>query len=157
MSAEPRIPAPTIRVMRADDLQRIAQIEQDAYPFPWSEGIFRDCLRVGYCCVVLEGEDGVQGYGIMSVAADEAHLLNICIRPDLQRCGLGSDLLDWLLDKAREGGAERILLEVRPTNRAALALYKKNGFEAVGLRRGYYRSDQRREDAVVLALPLTPP
>ena len=128
MSAQPGIPLPTLRAMRADDLSRIADIEMVAYEFPWTEGIFRDCLRVGYRCVVLEGDGELYGYGVMSVAAGEAHLLNLCVRPDRQRFGLGSDLLRYFLGKAKEADAGRIFLEVRQTNLAALALYNRAGF-----------------------------
>jgi ribosomal-protein-alanine N-acetyltransferase len=154
MSAQPRIPLPVLRAMRADDLSGIADIELLVYEFPWTEGIFRDCLRVGYCCVVLEGDDELHGYGVMSVAAGEAHLLNLCVHPDRQRFGLGSDLLRYFLGKAREADAGRIFLEVRQTNQAALALYNRAGFKAVGLRRNYYRAPEGREDAIVLSLSI---
>jgi ribosomal-protein-alanine N-acetyltransferase len=91
----------------------------------------------------------------MSLAADEAHLLNLCVRPTLQRRGLGADLLDWLLDRARAGGAREIFLEVRPSNIPAARLYARAGFRRIGLRRNYYRADNGREDAVVLAKELT--
>jgi ribosomal-protein-alanine N-acetyltransferase len=154
MSAEPRIPLTTLRAMRAGDLAGVTRIETLAYEFPWTEGIFRDCLRVGYCCVVLEGDDRLNGYGVMSVAAREAHLLNLCVHPDNQRFGLGSDLLRFFLGRARAQDAQRIYLEVRQTNQAALALYNRAGFKAVGLRRNYYRAPEGREDAIVLSLPI---
>ena len=101
MSARLITRAPELRLMRAADLSTVAGMERAAYEYPWTEGIFRDCLRVGYHCLVLEGDGGsVQGYAIMSVAADEAHLLNLCIRSDRRRCGLGRDLLRQLLADA---------------------------------------------------------
>lgn len=151
MIARPAIPTPRVRRMTADDLDTVAGMELQAYEFPWSRSVFRDCLRVGYCCVVLEGDSGLQGYGVMAAAAGEAHLLNLCIRADVRRCGLGRDLLAWLLARAREAGAERIFLEVRPSNLGALALYESEGFERVGVRRGYYRAHGGREDAIVFA------
>jgi len=151
MSAEPRIPLTTLRAMRAEDLAGVTRIETMVYEFPWTEGIFRDCLRVGYCCVVLEGNDELSGYGVMSVAAGEAHLLNLCVHPNHQRFGLGSDLLRFFLGQAKAADAERIFLEVRQTNQAALALYNRAGFKAVGLRRNYYRAPDGREDAIVLS------
>ena len=156
MSAEPRIPRPALRAMRADDLENIARIETLAYEFPWTEGIFRDCLRVGYCCVVLEGAGELHGYGVMSMAAGEAHLLNLCVHPDHQRCGLGSDLLRTFLATARAADCKRIFLEVRKTNHAALALYNRAGFKIAGLRRNYYRAVNGREDAIVLSLSINP-
>lgn len=157
MSAEPRITPPTLRVMRSDDVQQVADIETSTYEFPWTIGIFRDCLRVGYCCVVLEDDESLLGYAVMSVSAGEAHLLNLCIRPDRQRCGLGRDMLDFMLKRARESEAERIFLEVRESNLAALALYNASGFKAIGLRRNYYRAQEGREDAIVLSLSLKQP
>ena len=156
MSAEPRIPQPALRAMRADDLENVARIETLVYEFPWTEGIFRDCLRVGYYCVVLEGNEKLHGYGVMSMAAGEAHLLNLCVHPDHQRCGLGSDLLHKFLMTARAADCKRIFLEVRKTNHAALALYNRAGFQVAGLRRNYYRAVDGREDAIVLSLNIDP-
>ena len=102
----------------------------------------------------LEGDDELYGYGVMSVAAGEAHLLNLCVHTDRQRFGLGSDLLRYFLGKAKEADAERIFLEVRQTNHAALALYNRAGFKAAGLRRNYYRAPEGREDAIVLSLAI---
>lgn len=136
--------------MRAADLPEVVGIEASVYDFPWTAGIFRDCLRVGYCCVVLEGNAALRGYAVMSVAASEAHLLNICIHPDWQRCGLGRELLGWLMAEAKLAGAERMFLEVRPSNDAALALYQTEGFRRIGTRRAYYRAAIGREDAAVL-------
>jgi len=146
---------PELRRMRAADIPAVAELERVAYEFPWTEGIFRDCLRVGYDCRVLEGDGGaLQGYVILSVAAGEAHLLNICVHPDRRRCGLGRDMLRHALAEARMAGAERIFLEVRPSNEAALAMYDAEGFVHVGHRPRYYRSRAGREDAVVLAREL---
>lgn len=141
--------------MRAEDVPVVADIERAAYEFPWTDGIFRDCLRVGYHCRVLEGDGGViQGYVILSVAAAEAHLLNLCVHPDRRRCGLGRDMLHYALTEARIAGAQRMFLEVRPSNRAAIALYEQAGFVIIGRRPRYYRSRDGREDAVVLAKDL---
>lgn len=150
MSARLESPRLPLRPMRVADLGEIVGIESTVYDFPWTMGIFRDCLRVGYRCVVLEGNAALRGYAVMSVAADEAHLLNICIHPDWQRCGLGRELLSWLTNEALVLGAHRMFLEVRPTNGAALALYLGEGFRRIGIRRDYYRAAAGRENAVVL-------
>jgi ribosomal-protein-alanine N-acetyltransferase len=155
MSARPETPSLPVRPMRAADLTAVAALEAAVYAFPWTVGIFRDCLRAGYHCVVLQGNAALRGYGVMSVAADEAHLLNICIHPDWQRCGLGRELLNWLMTQASILGACRMYLEVRPSNRPALALYLKEGFRHIGLRSRYYRAADGREDAVVLERRLT--
>lgn len=143
-----------IRPMRAGDVPAVVLIERAAYQFPWSEGIFRDCLRVGYVCrVAVDGED-VVGYGVMSVGAGEAHVLNLCIAEG-QRCrGLGRQLLRSLLECAFAAGAAEAFLEVRPTNTTAIRLYLALGFEQVGMRRGYYQAVNGREDAAVLKLAL---
>ena len=141
---------PVIRDMQHSDVSVITEIETRTYPYPWSATIFRDCLLAGYTSAVLERAGEIVGYAIMSVAAAEAHLLNLCVTPDFRRSGLGKTLLEFLLDQARALGAERIYLEVRPTNQAALGLYHNAGFVELGLRKGYYRAEMGREDAVVL-------
>ena len=151
MSAVLEQPAVRVRPMTEADLVTVMAIERAAYEFPWTEGIFRDCLRVGYCCWVLEEAGVLRGYGIMSVGGGEAHLLNLCIAPEVQRRGLGRRLLRHLLALARYHGASTVLLEVRKSNRRALRLYRGMGFREIGLRRDYYPAAQGREDALVLA------
>ena len=136
------------------DLKAVARIEQAAYQYPWSHGIFRDCLLAGYQCLALEADGLVTGYGVMSVAAGEAHILNLCVHPSSQRLGYGRRLLNELLYKSEKLNAERVFLEVRPSNAAALSLYETSGFERVGVRPSYYQADYGREDAVVLARTL---
>jgi ribosomal-protein-alanine N-acetyltransferase len=150
MSAELKPVAAVIRDMRQADLTTVATIEQAAYEFPWSPGIFRDCLLAGYVSVVLEHGGKVIGYGIMSVAAGEAHLLNLALSESARRMGNGRRLLEHLMELARRAGAEGMYLEVRPSNVRALALYERQGFEVLGRRRGYYRARGGTEDAVVL-------
>jgi ribosomal-protein-alanine N-acetyltransferase len=140
-----------LREMRQADLAQVAAIEREAYEYPWSPGIFRDCLLAGYTSIVAEHEGDVIGYAIMSVAAGEAHLLNLCVANKLRRNGHGRQLLAAVMHRARHAGAERIHLEVRPSNAAALALYAATGFEQIGLRRAYYRAPAGSEDAVLLA------
>ena len=147
-------PLLSMRPMQDADVVEVMVLERLAYPFPWTEGIFRDCLRVGYSCWVYTLDDRIIGYGVMSVAVGEAHILNICIHPDYQGQGLGRRLLQRLLTLARKHGADTAFLEVRASNRTALRLYLDMGFNEVGLRRGYYPIREGREDAVVLALSL---
>ncbi|NKC12350.1 MAG: ribosomal-protein-alanine N-acetyltransferase [Gammaproteobacteria bacterium] len=146
--------AAQIRLMREDDLQTILLVERAAYQFPWTPGVFRDCLRVGYCCwvIVIGGE--VVGHGIMSAAAGEAHILHLCIAPNVQGMGLGRSLLMHLLRVAREHQAYEIFLEVRPSNHIASALYANAGFAAVGFRKDYYPGHGGREDAIVMSLSI---
>jgi len=154
MSAVPRDEQPRIRPMRESDIVAVLDIEREAYAFPWSEGIFRDCLRAGYCCWVVHLHGDVQAYGIMQVGAGESHVLNLCVRGRCQGQGLGRALLTHLLDVATRHRADTVLLEVRPTNRVALALYESMGFNEVGVRRGYYPGRNGREDALILARSL---
>lgn len=146
----------SMRPMTVDDIGRVMAMEVRAYPFPWTAGIFSDCLRSGYACWLLEDERGLLGYGVLSVAAGEAHLLNLCIGPQSQGQGLGAYLLRKMVELARWHHAQRVFLEVRPSNPAALALYERAGFNEIGRRPNYYPARNGREDALVLALELLP-
>jgi ribosomal-protein-alanine N-acetyltransferase len=137
--------------MQPDDLDDIMRIELQAYPYPWTRGIFSDCLRVGYCCWVLEADEKIVGYGVMSIGVGEAHILNVCVDPQQQRQGYGCVILEHLLGIARRHATEVCLLEVRPSNVAAVALYHACGFNEVGVRKNYYPHDDGREDALILA------
>lgn len=148
---------PELRAMRRDDLAQVAAIEAAAYEFPWTPGIFRDCLNAGYSCWVLAQGTQVLGYGILSVAAGEAHVLNVCVTPAEQGKGHGRRLLHRLIDLARWHGAERVFLEVRPSNTHAIAMYERAGFNEIGRRPNYYPAARGREDAVVMAMELLPP
>jgi ribosomal-protein-alanine N-acetyltransferase len=145
-----------IRPMHELDIPMIVAIERSDYQFPWSEGIFRDCMRVGYVCRVIEAGGDAAGYGIMSVGAGEAHILNICVRDEYRGRGLARKVLKYLLDRARASGMYEAFLEVRPSNTAAASLYHSMGFVQVGLRRGYYQASVGREDAAVLRRVLLP-
>ena len=154
MSAVVKAPVPRCRPMHEGDVRAVMDIERRAYQFHWTEGIFRDCLRVGYGCWVMELEGQVAGYGIMSLVVGEAHLLNICVAPEWQNQGYGRQLLEHFLELARERGAARMFLEVRLSNQAALGLYRARGFTQVGMRKNYYPGTQGREDALILVLEL---
>lgn len=143
-------PGYAIRPMRKADVDAVHAIEQRSYPYPWSKGIFSDCLRIGYCCRVAEWNGRLGGYAILSVAAGESHLLNLCVAPDHRRRGLGQSMLDGLIVDARLLGAGRLFLEVRPSNEPAIALYRGNGFRVIGRRPDYYPTDSGREDALVM-------
>jgi len=116
---------PTIRSMRQADIPAVAAIERGTYSFPWSDGIFRDCLLAGYTNLVLDSNGDVVGYGVMSVAAGEAHLLNICVADGCRRRGIGRELLGHMMQIAQSAAAECVYLEVRPSNRPALNLYRR--------------------------------
>lgn len=157
MSAIPSTAVSVIRPMQESDVQAVMDIELRAYPFPWTAGIFADCLRVGYGCWVYVIDQQVSGYAVMSFGAGEAHLLNVCVAPELQGGGIGRSLMRHVLRQAERLGAVQLFLEVRPSNTPALALYRDLGFVQIGSRRGYYPAPQGREDALVLARQLSVP
>lgn len=137
--------------MSADDIDAVMQVERLSYPFPWSAGNFRDCLGSGYYACLLEEADRLAGYAVMSMAAGEAHVLNICTHPERRGRGVGRALLHTLEQVARENGIELMLLEVRASNRVAIRLYESMGFNELGYRNNYYPDHNGREDAVVMA------
>ena len=142
---EPSAPASTtLRAMRETDIDAVMAIETRAYPFPWTDGIFRDCLNAFI------------GYGVIRVAARVAHILTTCSAPDAPSLGHGRRLLRMLVRIARAQNAERIFLEVRPSNPRAIALYFEEGFNEIGRRPRYYPAHQGREDAIVMAMELLP-
>jgi ribosomal-protein-alanine N-acetyltransferase len=149
--AEPRS---VIREMNHDDVSMVSDIERRSYEFPWSHGVFRDCLLAGYQNIVLIRDNTVAGYGVLSIAAGEAHILNICVDPDYRSHGYGEKLLDELLFRARAASVRTIFLEVRPSNERAIALYRKKGFHQVANRPAYYQANEGREDAAVFAKKL---
>jgi ribosomal-protein-alanine N-acetyltransferase len=144
-----------LRPMREVDIPAVLAVEVAAYEFPWTEGIFRDCLRIGYSCWVMTTETGISGYAVMSLMGPgECHVLNVCVRPDLQGHGLGRHLMNHLIESARGLGMTLMLLEVRPSNATAQALYRSLGFNELGVRKDYYPARKGREDGLVLALEL---
>jgi len=140
--------------MRPEDVEVVSAIELRAYDFPWTIGIFRDCLKAGYQCWVMARQGEVIGYGVLSIATGEAHVLNVCIDPHEQGGGLGRRLMRRLIDLARWHRAERVFLEVRPSNPRAINLYDQLGFNEIGRRPNYYPSKRGREDAIVMAMEL---
>ena len=147
-------PGVQVRGMRLEDMDAVSALENIAYEFPWTPGIFRDCLKAGYPCWVLCVDDVVAGYGILSMGAGEAHLLNICVAPDQRGKGLGRYFLMRLIDIARWNAAERLFLEVRPSNPLAKLLYESVGFSEIGRRPRYYPARDGREEAIVMTLDL---
>jgi len=140
------------RAMTASDLIQVSDIERRSYEFPWSHGVFRDCLLAGYHSVILERHDRVIGYCILSVAAGEAHILNLCVDSAFRGLGYGDQLLDDILTQAKSAGVLQVFLEVRPSNTSAMRLYRKKGFRQIAERPKYYRAKDGREDAAVLSM-----
>lgn len=145
-----------LRTMKSSDLKQVIAVEKKAYPHPWTLGIFRDCLRVGYNAWVMTLDNNVIGYGIVMLAPGEAHILNICIDPDYQSKSLGRHLLRHLVEKSHQTDIDMVLLEVRRSNTQAQQLYVSENFHELGVRKDYYPTDKGREDAIILAKYLAP-
>ena len=139
-----------LRDMNLADLAKIVCIEQRVHACPRSCGNFTDALKNNYVCKVCEVEGEILGYVVFMRAVDEAHLLNISIVAEYQRKGLGRGVLGAIMEIARGYNMRRMLLEVRPSNVAALGLYRDVGFSEIGLRHGYYLAANGREDAIVM-------
>lgn len=141
-----------IKPVTLGDIADIYRIEIKAYSYPWSEGLLKSCLGPGYFFYALVDVDArIVGYAILNCILDEAHLLNICIKPSFQGQGLGGQLLDRMIDIASRQRIDTLFLEVRASNQAARRLYEKHGFNQYGLRAHYYPADEGREDAVLYA------
>lgn len=146
---------PHFRQMTAADLDAVEVIEQSVYTHPWTRGNFADSLDAGYHCWIIDCGSGVAGYSVVMIAAGEAHLLNLSITMPLQRRGLGSELLRFVIKLARDHGAQTVYLEVRESNIAGRALYARHGFTEIGVRRDYYPAGALREDAVTMEKKLS--
>ena len=142
------------RSMREEDIEQVMAIENVAYQFPWTQKIFIDCLDAGYHCWVIERGQSIVGYVVFITAVGECHLLNICIDPRSQGCGLGRELLSKVLESVVLNEVRCIFLEVRPSNRHAIQLYESLGFNEVGIRQKYYPTKHGREDAIIFAKEL---
>jgi ribosomal-protein-alanine N-acetyltransferase len=155
------LPPLTLRAATVRDVDAIAGIEVRAYGFPWSRGNFVDSLAAGYLVELLETPDPAGGpalplgYFVAMPGVDELHLLNVTVAPEWQGRGLGHRLLQAVLARGRALGLTWLWLR---SNGRAQALYRRLGFDEVGVRRGYYPAAGRREDAIVMrrALDETP-
>ena len=138
-----------IRVLELGDLSAIEAIEQKAYPTPWSRSMFASELAkpTSICLGAFEGQDLV-GYVINSRYVDAWHVMNVAVDPNHQRRGIATALLERLFEVTRDDERRGYTLEVRVSNEDAIALYEKLGFEARGIRRGYYTDN--REDALIM-------
>lgn len=155
MSAHPEACHYLVRPLNESDLDRVMEIELQAYPHPWTRGIFSDCLRVGYECWGLQAGAHLAAYSVLTHAAGESHLLNLCVAPQWQRRGLGGILLEHCQRLALAQGCDSMFLEVRPSNEAGMELYRRKGFKMVGERPNYYTAGDRREDAIIMRLHLS--
>ena len=146
----------SFRAMNQFDLPNVMAIENDSYEFPWSESIFSDCMRVGYECWLAYKDDDLVAYCILSIAAGESHVLNLCVDKSNQGEGIGRRFIEFLFGIAAKRGVGMMLLEVRPSNTRAINCYNATGFNEIGRRPNYYPSAQGREDALLFARDITP-
>lgn len=145
--------AVSFRPMTEADLDAVLKIEYAAFSHPWTRGTFTDGLKSYECWVMFEGTQQV-GHGVIQLILDEAHLLNITVKPESQGRGLGLALLEHLMKRAQERGGSECFLEVRASNGPAYRLYERYGFNEIGRRRDYYPAVGGREDALVMACTL---
>ena len=144
------------RRMELGDVERVMKVEHEVYEFPWTERIFSDCIRVGYFCWLALQRQHTVGHAVISVSADESHMLNLSIAREHQRKGFGRQFIEFLIEEARTRDAQTMLLEVRPSNTAAINCYNSAGFNEIGCRKGYYPAVEGREDALLLARHIPP-
>ncbi|MFT5209305.1 MAG: ribosomal-protein-alanine N-acetyltransferase [Flavobacterium sp.] len=142
------------RKMQIEDLSSVMENEISAYSHPWPKGIFADCIDSGHECWTVILSDVLIGHSILSVAAGESHLQNVCIVPSHQGRGYGRKLVEYMLSMAISRGADRIFLEVRTSNLTAYKLYESLGFNELGIRDGYYPGDSGREDGIMFGKEL---
>jgi ribosomal-protein-alanine N-acetyltransferase len=147
----------TIRLMTQDDVAQVAKIESQSYPFPWPQSIFEDSLKAGFTGQVFVYQDEIVGYIFTQHAAQECHLLNLCVSPQYRGLGIAAQLLTAALEMTRLKEGLRVYLEVRESNQIAVNLYEKFGFIVVGRRRDYYPAENGKEDALLLTLDLSEP
>jgi tRNA threonylcarbamoyladenosine biosynthesis protein TsaB len=150
----PRAKAPgeaALLPMLSTDLREVVALEAAVQSFPWTLKNFEDALAAGYEAWVLRSEEGLLGFSIAMLAPDVTHLLVIAVARDVQRRGVGRQLLEHVTQLARAAGTEGVVLEVRPSNQTALAFYRADSFEQIGVRRNYYPAAKgQREDALIL-------
>jgi ribosomal-protein-alanine N-acetyltransferase len=144
----------SFRPMQLVDLDEVLNIEKAAYAHPWTKGMFADSLDGPYECWVVELHEELVAYAVLSIVCDEAHVLNICVKPNKQRQGVGRNIMQRLLLRAKAERAEMVFLEVRESNERAQRLYLSMGFNQIGERKQYYPDHNGRENAIIFALQI---
>ena len=139
------------RRMTLGDVERVMKVEQEVYEFPWTDRIFSDCIRVGYYCWLALQRQNIVGHAVISVTSGESHMLNLSIANEYQRRGFGKQFIEFLVKEAEAKQAQTMLLEVRPSNTAAINCYNAAGFNEIGSRKDYYPAPEGREDALLFA------
>jgi len=139
------------RPMTLGDVERVMKVEKEVYEYPWTDRIFSDCIRVGYYCWLALQRQNIVGHAVISVTAGESHMLNLSIATEYQRRGFGRQFIEFLIKEAQAKQAQTMLLEVRPSNTAAINCYNAAGFNEIGARKDYYPAPEGREDALLFA------
>ncbi len=144
---------PNIRRLTPDDIPQVYAIERESYPEPWPEQSFEDELDNEFSYFYVADQDGLLiGFYDLWLYANVAHLLNIAIRRNYRKKGMGSALLEHCIKEAMKNDADIVFLEVRVSNEIAISLYEKYGFSRAALKPGYYCDG---ENAIVMTLNLT--
>ena len=144
------------RPMSLEVVAEVMHLEAAVYQFPWTEKIFRDCIRVGYDCWLAELDNSIVAHAVISIAAGESHILNLAVSEDHQGRGIGKEFIQFLLSIAGSKRAEIMMLEVRPSNLQAINCYNSAGFNEIGCRKDYYPAPTGREDALLFAKHISP-
>jgi ribosomal-protein-alanine N-acetyltransferase len=144
-------PELTFRQMAFEDIIAVIQLENEVYQFPWTDRIFKDCIRVGYDCWLAHLGNTVVAHAVISIAAGESHILNLSVTRNHQGKGIGKQFIQFLLNIARNKRAQIMMLEVRPSNIRAINCYSSAGFNEIGCRKDYYPAPNGKEDALLFA------
>lgn len=142
------------RKMVKADLPQLIAIEQSVQGAPWNEETFKTCFEMAFDGWVVEQDNRIAGYIVVSLQTDECHILNLCVAREYQRQGLGRKLLEFGLDQAKNRQMGIAYLEVRRSNSRAIALYRKMKFLMIGERKNYYQTVNGPEDALIFAMSL---
>lgn len=141
----------TVRELQESDIEELARIESESFSMPWSADAFRDLLSHSYCTYLVALADGqVAGCCGYTEVCGEANIDNVVVDPTRRNCGIGQAMLRELIQKGRAAGVEAFTLEVRVSNRIAIHLYEKFGFQSEGIRPNFY--EKPVEDANILWL-----
>lgn len=143
-----------ISLLTTNDLEQAFAIEQRSHAFPWSEKTFSSNQGERYLNFRLEVDGVMAAFAITQVVLDEATLFNLAVDPAFQRRGLGRQLLQHLISELEQRGVLTLWLEVRASNKAAIALYEQLDFNEVSIRRNYYPTTDGKEDAIMMALTI---
>ncbi|QKJ85671.1 ribosomal-protein-alanine N-acetyltransferase [Paramixta manurensis] len=144
----------SISLLTPNDIADAFAIEQRSHAFPWTEKTFASNQGERYLNYRLDKAGVMAAFAITQVVLDEATLFNLAVDPVWQRQGLGRCLLTHLIEQLRQREVLTLWLEVRASNRGAIALYEALDFNEVSLRRNYYPTASGREDAIIMALTL---